>query len=165
VIKMGDLSKSALVDQSDLKILDYLRRNTRETMTRISKETGIPISSVFDRLKRLEAIGVIHRYTTLLDMKKIGIHVCVIVFFKTTDVMKQSLEHWLKDNKHVNTLIRINGDWDFMAEALFNNIRALEAFTQEIREEFEGVQCSVQYILDDLKREGFSPELYEQLEE
>ena len=64
--------KVGLVDQSDLKILKYLRRNSRETMTRMSKETRIPISSVFDRLKRLEAIGVIHRYTSLLDMKKIG---------------------------------------------------------------------------------------------
>jgi len=58
--------KSGVVDQSDLKLLTYLRRNSRETMTRMNKETGIPISSVFDRLKRLEAIGVIERYTSLV---------------------------------------------------------------------------------------------------
>jgi DNA-binding Lrp family transcriptional regulator len=156
---MGGLSKSGLVDQSDLKILEYLRRNSRETMTRMSKETRIPISSVFDRLKRLEAIGVIHRYTSLLDMAKIGIRVRVVVLLKTPDAMKQSIEQWLKETSHVNTLVRINGDWDFMAEGLFNNIHALEVFTEKLRDEFKGAQCSVQYILEDLKREGFVPEL------
>ena len=153
--------KVGLVDQSDLKILKYLRRNSRETMTRMSKETRIPISSVFDRLKRLEAIGVIHRYTSLLDMKKIGIHVRVVMLFKTKDAMKHNLEQWLKEHRNVNTLVRINGEWDFMAEVLFYDIHSLEIFTEKVREEFEGAQCSVQYILDDLKREGFVPEVDE----
>ena len=126
----------------------------------MSKETGIPISSVFDRLKRLEAIGIIHRYTSVLDMKKIGIHVRAVMLFKITDTMKHNLEQWLKEHRNVNTLVRINGEWDFMAEVLFHDIHSLEVFTAKVKEEFEGAKCSVQYILDDLKREGFSPELH-----
>jgi len=84
------------------------------------------------------------------------------MFFKTTDTMKQGLEQWLKAHNQVNTLMRVNGAWDFMAEACFTTIHALETFTEAISKEFEGVQCSVQYILEDLKREGFVPEGDEQ---
>jgi DNA-binding Lrp family transcriptional regulator len=162
---MGGKSKSGLVDQSDLKILNHVRRNARETLTRICKETRIPISSVFDRLKRLEAIGVIQRYTSLLDMAKIGIRVQVVVLLKIPDAMKKAFEKWLKEHSQVNTLVRVNGDWDFMAEALFKNIHSLEAFTEQLAEEFKGAQCSVQYILEDLKREGFVPEVHDPKEE
>lgn len=76
------LEKSDLVDRVDLKLLSDLRRNSRETLTKISRETGIPISLIFDRLKRLEAIGIRNRYTCLLDMKKIGLHDRVIILVK-----------------------------------------------------------------------------------
>ena len=46
--------KSIKLDSSDLKILSALRANGRETLTKISRDTGIPISLVFDRLKRME---------------------------------------------------------------------------------------------------------------
>ena len=46
--------KSEILDQADLKLLGHLRTNARETLTRISQETQIPVSSIFDRLKRLE---------------------------------------------------------------------------------------------------------------
>ena len=79
------------VDRQDLRILCRLRVNSRETLTNISRETGIPISSVFDRLKRFEAIGIIKRHTSLLDMKKIGIHERLIILAKVEDKTKKDL--------------------------------------------------------------------------
>ena len=86
------LEKSDLVDRVDLKLLSSLRRNSRETLTSISRETSIPISIIFDRIKRLEAIGVINRYTCLLDMKKMGLHNRVIILAKVKDKKKKEFE-------------------------------------------------------------------------
>ena len=55
--------KSEILDQADLKLLGHLRTNARETLTRISQETQIPVSSIFDRLKRMEKMNVIKRFT------------------------------------------------------------------------------------------------------
>ena len=53
--------KSKTLDQADLKLLGHMRTNARDTLTRISQETQIPISSIFDRLKRLEKMKVIKK--------------------------------------------------------------------------------------------------------
>ena len=57
---------------SDLKILSALRANGRETLTKISRDTGIPISLVFDRLKRMEEL-VIKRYSCSVDWERLGL--------------------------------------------------------------------------------------------
>ena len=98
------------IDKEDLKILSCLRKNARETLTRISKVTGIPISSAFDKLKRLEAIGVITKHTSLVDLKKIGFSVQVIFFLKTNDSNKKELERRLMKNPQVNNVARITGN-------------------------------------------------------
>ena len=149
------LEESGLVDRVDLNILSHLRMNSRETLTSISKETGIPISSVFDRLKRLESVGVINRHTSLFDVKKIGIHHRVVILFKSRDKTKKEFEQWLMENQRINSLMKINGDWSFVAEAFFPDIKAMEKFTEKSREEFEIDKISILYILEDLKREAF----------
>ena len=152
-------AKSAFIDQSDLEMLAFLRKNARQTLTKISKETGIPISSTFDRLKRLEGIGIIRSYTSIFDWEKVGFHTRVVILLKTRDNIKDTLECWLKEYRHINNLMRINGEWNFVAEALFRDIKSLEEFMESLSENFEGIQSSVNYVLEDIKREGFTPEL------
>ena len=147
--------KSVILDQADLKLLGQLRTNARETLTRISRETKIPISSVFDRLKRLEKMNVIKRYTSLLDLKKIGIHVHVLLLVKTDKSWKENLEDWLMGKHPVNWLIRINGDWKLAAECLFYDMKEMELFTENVRKRFRGIEFSVHHVLEDLKSEGF----------
>jgi Lrp/AsnC family leucine-responsive transcriptional regulator len=153
------LSKSDLVGQVDLKILSSLRKNSRDTLTNISRVTGIPISSVFDRLKRLEAIGVIKKHTSLLDMKKIGIHTRVIILFKTKERVKKEFESWLMENELINTLVKVSGGWTIMAEALFKDTGSLESFMEKCEKSFDLREISVLHILKDLKRESFLPKL------
>lgn len=59
-------------DQIDWKILDTLKENSRLSTSKISKKTGIPITTVFNRMKKLEKEKVIKNYTINLDQKKLG---------------------------------------------------------------------------------------------
>jgi Lrp/AsnC family transcriptional regulator for asnA, asnC and gidA len=147
--------KSETLDQADLKLLGHLRTNARDTLTRISQETEIPISSIFDKLKRLEKMNVIKRYTSLLELNKIGIHVRVLLLVKPYKSSKGNLADWLIEKRPVNWLLRINGKWKLAAECLFPNIKNLESFIEDLEKSFRGVEFSVFYIIEDLKSEGF----------
>jgi Lrp/AsnC family transcriptional regulator for asnA, asnC and gidA len=147
--------KSETLDQADLKLLGHLRTNARDTLTRISQETEIPISSIFDKLKRLEKMNVIKKYTSLLGLNKIGIHVRVLLMVKADKSSKENLEDWLMEKLPVNWLIRINGEWKLAAECLFPNIKNLESFIEDFEKSFKGVQFSVHHIMEDLKKESF----------
>jgi len=132
-----------------------LRKNARQTLTRVSKDTGIPISTVFDRLKKMEGNGVIIRHTCLLDMEKIGFNVRVYLLIKTIDNQANELQEHLMENPNVNSMVKTNGNWDLIMEALFRNINALELFVDDVKNDFKGIKISVHYVLEDIKRESF----------
>ena len=146
---------SAILNPADLKILNHLRNNARETLTKVGRDTGIPISSVFDRLKRLETSGVIIRHVSLLDADKIVIRVKANLFIRSSDDHKKELERYLSANPQVNNLSKINGDWNLMAEAWFKDIKGLELFIETIRKDFKEIEVSINHVLEDLKRESF----------
>ena len=53
-------------DNKDLLIISCLRENSRNNLTNISKMTGIPISTIFDWLKKYEG-SIIKKHTALLS--------------------------------------------------------------------------------------------------
>ena len=76
------------LDSSDLKILSALRANGRETLTKISRDTGIPISLVFDRLKRMEE-SVIRRYSCSVDWNRLGLKRRVLLLIRMPERLRE----------------------------------------------------------------------------
>ncbi|MFC1750110.1 Lrp/AsnC family transcriptional regulator [Pseudomonadota bacterium] len=60
------------MDEKDLKIMDILQHEAELTSSQISKKTGIPITTVHNRIKKLKNEGIIKHYTVQLDFDKIG---------------------------------------------------------------------------------------------
>jgi hypothetical protein len=75
--------------------------------------------------------------------------------FKAKQDMREDLENRLMEEKHVNNLIRVNGEWQFLAELIFRNLNSLELFVENLNTDFEGIKYTVLYVMDDLKREAF----------
>lgn len=65
-------NNSLCLDSTDMKILEILQEDARQTYTTIGKRLGIAHSTVYDRIKRMENYGVIKKYTTLVDAEKAG---------------------------------------------------------------------------------------------
>ncbi|MEM2104327.1 MAG: Lrp/AsnC family transcriptional regulator [Candidatus Bathyarchaeia archaeon] len=65
-------NNSLALDSTDMKILEILQEDARQTYTSIGKRLGIAHSTVYDRVKRLENYGIIKKYTALLDAEKAG---------------------------------------------------------------------------------------------
>lgn len=69
---MKSKTNTYTVDAIDLKILEALQENSRQTYITIGKNLGIAHSTVYERIKRMEQFGVIKKYTALIDNEKIG---------------------------------------------------------------------------------------------
>lgn len=92
VYKVGDVN---LVDEKDLKILEILLKNSRTPYTDIAKEVGISDVAVIKRVKKLEHLGIIRGYTTIIDYDKLnysfsltGIDVDPAHLYDVIDVLK-----------------------------------------------------------------------------
>jgi DNA-binding Lrp family transcriptional regulator len=60
------------LDGTDLRILEALQEDGRQTYTAIGKRLGIAHSTVYDRIKRMEQHGIIKKYTAVIDVEKAG---------------------------------------------------------------------------------------------
>ena len=67
-MKNNDLT----LDATDLRILEALQNDARQTYTALGKRLGIAHSTVYDRMKRMEQYGVVEKYTAIIDADKIG---------------------------------------------------------------------------------------------
>ena len=61
------MSTDRTISELDRKILDILQQNARETQADIARAVGLAPSAVLERIRKLEARGVIRGYVTQLD--------------------------------------------------------------------------------------------------
>ncbi|MBI4020650.1 MAG: Lrp/AsnC family transcriptional regulator [Candidatus Aenigmarchaeota archaeon] len=75
------------LDEKDRKILELLRQNAKLTTQQISKKTLIPITTVHNRIKKMESTGIIKGYTVLVDHKKLGKDVLAFILLAVSYVL------------------------------------------------------------------------------
>lgn len=76
---MVDKSSQAALDAVDRKLMAFLQRDGRAPVARLAEAVGLSAPPVHERLRRLEAAGVITRYTALLDPERLGFGMTVYV--------------------------------------------------------------------------------------
>ena len=65
------------LDELDMAILRLLQSNALITIKEISAAINLSMSPIHDRIKRLEQEGIIQKYVTLLDRKKLDLGLVV----------------------------------------------------------------------------------------
>jgi Lrp/AsnC family leucine-responsive transcriptional regulator len=62
------------LDETDYALLDLLRSDARRTLADMGGHVSLSVSAVKRRVDRLEELGVITGYTTVVDQSKLGRH-------------------------------------------------------------------------------------------
>ncbi len=70
---------SIMITKKDASILEILKKNADMSSREISEKTGIPVTTVHNRIMKMKKDGVIKNYTVNLDDKKIGKNIGAII--------------------------------------------------------------------------------------
>ena len=148
-----------MLDKKEMLILANLRKNSRETLTKISKQTSIPVSTIYDKLKIYET-SFIKKHTSILDFSKLGYHTRATMLIKVANNYREKLREHLLLDKSLNTVYRINNGYDFMLEGIFKELREVDLFLDKLEKDYGVTEKYVYYIIDEVKKEDFlsSPE-------
>ncbi len=60
------------LDNNDQKLLRLINENCKKSTQELAKESGLPPTTVHNRIKRLEKLGIIKKYIAEIDWKKAG---------------------------------------------------------------------------------------------
>jgi DNA-binding Lrp family transcriptional regulator len=141
-----------MLTKRELLILTHLRENSRNSLAMISRETSIPISTVFDKVDKLGK-EIISKYSPLIDFSKIGFGLKVNFLLKSIK-KKSELKRFLIENKNVNSILRLNSNFDFFVESVFRNMKEIEEFRESL-DKFEIKDKNEFFVIEELKKERF----------
>lgn len=138
----------------DITIISFLRRNARMSLTKISRRTNIPVSTIFERLKANEGT-IIEKHASLLNFEKMGYNTNVNILLKVDREDKNSLREFLLRHPSVNSAYRISNGYDFAVEGVFKQIKDMDDFLEEIESNFRIHSKKYFFIIENIKRETF----------
>ena len=82
---MKQKNQNFSLDDLDWQILQAIQENSKQTYSDIGRQLGVAHSTVYDRIKKLEQIGVIKKWTVDLDYDKLGLNYITAYMIVYTD--------------------------------------------------------------------------------
>ena len=81
------------LDKINIDILTEMEEDARISLHELSRRLGYPVSTIRDRIQKMEEEGIILGYKTILDHKKLGygIKAIVQIFYQQTIPHQKSL--------------------------------------------------------------------------
>ena len=143
-----------MLNKKDLIVMAYLRQDARMKLTKMSRLTRMPVSTIFDRMKHHEG-GLIRKHICLLDFDKMGFHTRANVMFSVAAREREQMQEYLRINQNVNSIYKINNGFDLLAEFVFRDVKDLDKFLDGLDKKFTIKKREVHYLIDDIKRESF----------
>lgn len=122
------------LDETDLKILKELQKDGRMNYAEISRRTGVPSSTVYDKIARLADKGVIKKFTVILDSEKVGLGVSVLIGIDTGAELYRNVA---KELCQLDELVGVYGttaQFDLMARVRTASLKTLNEILNKIRE-------------------------------
>lgn len=143
---------------NDFVVISNMRENSRESLTRLSKKTRIPVTTLHNKLKEYEG-DLIKKFTSIVNFSKLGYKTKAQILLKPNPETKKQLEEFLMKSKAVNSLYKVSTSFEYSVEVIFKDMEELQDFLNKL-DEFRVYQKEVVFVLNDLRREDFlsSPE-------
>ena len=122
----------AALDRTDLRILEQLQRDGRQSHVDLADKVGLSPTPCTRRVRRLEQQGVIKGYAAILDPKRVGQHVLAFVQIKLerhTDDVIERFGRTLEERPEVVAAHAMTGEMDFLLQVVVTDLDALGRFT------------------------------------
>jgi Lrp/AsnC family leucine-responsive transcriptional regulator len=122
------------VEEIDRRIVTLLARDGRMSFTDLAKETGLSVSAIHQRVRRLEKRGVIRGYSALVDYDEIGLPLTAFVSIKPNDpAAPDDAPERLSHLSAIEACHSVAGDESYILKVRVASPLALEELLQQIR--------------------------------
>ncbi|MDT7828318.1 Lrp/AsnC family transcriptional regulator [Pricia sp. S334] len=113
------------LDDKDIKILSLLQENANISNKKIAEATYLTVTPVYERIKKLNASKLLQKKVFLLNRKKIGLNVMVLVMVsieKHSGTEAQNFMNEIKKIPEVVECLHITGAFDFQLKVYTKDI-------------------------------------------
>lgn len=88
----GHRTPAAQIDRADYRILEALRDDARSPVSEIAHKAHVSRATAYQRLARLEAVGVIEGYSARIQARRVGLGITAIILVSVRQTDWRKLE-------------------------------------------------------------------------
>ncbi|MFH0832754.1 MAG: Lrp/AsnC family transcriptional regulator [Candidatus Aenigmatarchaeota archaeon] len=136
-----------MLSQKDVKILNILEKDCKLPSKKISERTGIPITTIHNRVKRMEEDGVIKSYRAVLDKKKIGKPIQAFIHISLSNVDSASIGKKISMMPDVDECYILTGTTDILVKISTSDVDHLNSFVMGNIKPIKGVENTLISII------------------
>jgi len=122
------------MDRLDMEILKVLQKNARASLSDIGQKVNLSVSAVGERVKKLEASGVIDRYVAIVNGSFFHKDLTAIMFISLEN--PSYIDSFLDFVRGENDILEchyITGNYDYVLKIVTNNPATLETLLNKIK--------------------------------
>jgi Lrp/AsnC family leucine-responsive transcriptional regulator len=122
------------VEQIDRRIVALLAGDGRMSFTDLAKETGLSVSAVHQRVRRLQKRGIVRGFTARLDPEEIGLPLTAFVSITPIDVAQpDDAPARLAHLRAIEACHSVAGEESYILKVRVASPGSLEELLQQIR--------------------------------
>jgi Lrp/AsnC family leucine-responsive transcriptional regulator len=138
---------SMKLDEKDLELLDELQKDCKQSLKKIARKLNMSITTVYDRMKKLEREGVIIGYKAILNPEKANNMMTAFIFAKieyfTLDseepLSQREIAKKISLIPGVSDVYIVPGDWDLLIKVRGKSIKDLADFVIDRLRKIKGI--------------------------
>ncbi len=116
----------------DRKILARLQSDNRTPMTTLAEQTGLSVSAVNDRVRKLQSNGTIRENRAVLDPAVIGMDLLAFLFIDLhQEANEEEFVSAINNFPEVQELHHVTGQHSYLAKVRAANTQGLQVFLKQ----------------------------------
>ncbi|MFW6076259.1 MAG: Lrp/AsnC family transcriptional regulator [Hyphomicrobiales bacterium] len=148
------------LDSRDIAILAVLSREGRISKADLARRVNLSATPCWQRLRRLEAAGLIHGYRADVALEKIAPHVTVFVTIELESHRAENFrafEHAVAGLDEVVACWSLGGGFDYLMQVVTRDVAAYQALIDTLLEPRVGLKRYFSYIVTKEVKVGAAP--------
>ncbi|MFC0399621.1 Lrp/AsnC family transcriptional regulator [Paraburkholderia rhizosphaerae] len=133
----AQVQSAAPLDDTDRALLSALAEDARQPVSELARSVGLSAPATADRVRRLEASGVIEQFTVHIDPRALGYTLQAIVRVKPLPGQLHLVEEVIRRIPEFVECDKVTGDDCFICRLYLRSIEQLDEILSKVTERAE----------------------------
>ena len=154
---MGIEKEKYSFDEKDAEILRALQKNARLTNKELASIVHLSTTPTYERVKRLERLGYIQQYTTILDANKLNKGFTVFCSVKLRQLNAEranAFTNMIREIPEVTECYNISGGFDYLLRIQSPDMKYYQQFLLKVIGKHENIaSLESTFVMEEIKHD------------
>jgi DNA-binding Lrp family transcriptional regulator len=148
------------LDSGDVKVLRMIQENCRFTAREIADRTGLPVTTVFAKIKRSERLGLVKGYHAVLNARELGAGTTAFILASFAYKSEQRVVSQRKVAKEIANLPEvqevhiISGEWDILIKVKAKDVDSVGKYVVDKLRLVKGIERTLTCLVFESEKES-----------